>query len=941
MKKLLCNLLSILIFMLTFFNVIAFADNNVELKDNYDTSKNHLYEPATENIFIDGNKGVPSDDSNVEFLDNGSAFISSGRITYTVDIKTDATFNIALKYCTKSDNGIDSEISILIDNQSPFNNEKKFKMPIMWKDSGAARVDGFGNQFSAEQIEYDDFTVKALSDDSSIEAFPYLFDFSTGQHSISIEVYNSPMIISGVILQIPDNSELSYSQLKEEYQLNNYNEYNGEVLKIEGEKPYYKNSDSIISLSDNTTKEITPSSATKSLINYIGGINWKNLNEEIVWKITVPQDGLYKLGFVCKQDQIVNGNSYRHLKIDGKTPFKEAASLRFGYSINWKFEELSDNNGEPYLFYLEKGEHTMSLSVTLGPTAEIYSRLKSVTETLGNLYIDIVMITGETPDENRDYELHKQIPDFLKTITNLKNEIDDIVKNIQLLTSQKSNSQIAALKNMSRVLNSMIENSYTAHLYVGDYYSEYTTVSSWLYEMTKMPLSIDQIQLAAPNGQFNINKSNFIEKFVFAAKRFLFSFVNDYAIKNTTSKNEIKIWVNWGNDQAQVLKSLIEESFTPKTGINVNLQVVNADLIKGMLSDNQPDLSLHMSRATPVNLAMRGALYDLTNFEDYKEVLTRFGDTASEPYWYNNGLYALPDQQSFYLMFYRKDILDSLGLSVPNTWDEFMAATAVLQRNNMNAFIPYTRITAANTTDTGVGGLNLFPSILMQHGGSIYNEARNESMLSSKISLKAFKYWTDMYTQYKLPIEADFYNRFKSGTCPLGVAVYTQYTTFLQTAPEIEGRWGIALIPGVEQDDGSINRFISGSGTGCSILEKSQNKEAAWEFLKWWTEANTQVRYNKNVESILGSVSRITTANVEAFSRMGWDKKDLDILLEQRKQICEIPEIPGSYFLTRSVDQAFFAVINGRSTVKDSLSKWGAEANNEIARKISEYQSGE
>ena len=121
------------------------------------------------------------------------------------------------------------------------------------------------------------------------------------------------------------------------------------------------------------------------------------------------------------------------------------------------------------------------------------------------------------------------------------------------------------------------------------------------------------------------------------------------------------------------------------------------------------------------------------------------------------------------------------------------------------------------------------------------------------------------------------------------------------------------------------------------ILEKSQNKEEAWEFLKWWTEAETQIRYNSNVEAILGAVSRVATANVDAFSRLGWDKEHLEILMSQLNEVQEIPEIPGSYYLSRSVDQAFWSVYNGKATVKDALTRWAREADSEIKRKIEEY----
>ena len=118
----------------------------------------------------------------------------------------------------------------------------------------------------------------------------------------------------------------------------------------------------------------------------------------------------------------------------------------------------------------------------------------------------------------------------------------------------------------------------------------------------------------------------------------------------------------------------------------------------------------------------------------------------------------------------------------------------------------------------------------------------------------------------------------------------------------------------------------------------AKNKEEAWELLKWWTSAETQTRYNNNVESILGMIGRTTTANVEAFQNLAWDKEHLEVLEAQRLQVKEVPEVPGSYYLSRAVDQAFWSVVNGESNSKDAVMKWSKVADDEIARKIKEYQ---
>ena len=98
------------------------------------------------------------------------------------------------------------------------------------------------------------------------------------------------------------------------------------------------------------------------------------------------------------------------------------------------------------------------------------------------------------------------------------------------------------------------------------------------------------------------------------------------------------------------------------------------------------------------------------------------------------------------------------------------------------------------------------------------------------------------------------------------------------------------------------------------------------------------MRFTNNVESILGMIGRISTSNVEALSRLSWSTGVLDVLLEEWSRVTEVPEVPGSYYLTRCVDQAFWSVVNGTSRPKDALIKWSNVADDEIIRKINEYK---
>ena len=70
---------------------------------------------------------------------------------------------------------------------------------------------------------------------------------------------------------------------------------------------------------------------------------------------------------------------------------------------------------------------------------------------------------------------------------------------------------------------------------------------------------------------------------------------------------------------------------------------------------------------------------------------------------------------------------------------------------------------------------------------------------------------------------------------------------------------------------------------------------------------------------------------------MAWDKDSLQNLLSQWSMLQEVPEVPGSYYTARSIDQAYWNVVNNSKNAKDMLIKWADIANNEIARKRKQY----
>ena len=900
-------------------------------------AKKHLSD-ATDEVVVSAENfvtGVTPEDSDTY----GSLYqLSDGEsAAFRFSVPKDGAYQLAVTFSDADDSSEKYHFSLRIDGKLPFESCEKLTLHAVWVDQGGVRTLTNGDQVSALQKHQSGFHTQTISDAEGITVKPYRFMLPKGEHTVTLTGKGRAFLLAELRFTAPEKLT-KYQKTISAY--DNAPKYEGKQISVQAEKPLYKTAYSLSAKSDQGSADLSPCDPVKAKINYIGGQSWTNCGEKVAWEMDVPEDGLYTLGISFKQNFVTNGEVYRWLRIDGKTPFSEASAIAFPYATKWQFMRFSDSDNNDYLFYLEKGKHELSLEVTLSDIAEVFKRLDSIVEPLGDLYLDMVMITGETPDANRDYELHKQIPGFEAVLTKQKQNIDGLVADME--SDLKANGELSgALKNMSRILGEMSANLYEAHLQIPSYYSAQQTLSSWLYDIKNMSLSIDQIVLAAPEKRMDTPQADFLQKIKVGLMRYASSYTKNAVSVKSSEDDElpsIKIWVNWGRDQVKILNTLIQDSFTPEEKVNVLVEQVNATLVQGVISGNSPDLYLHMARTEPVNLAMRGVLYDLKKFPDYREVLKQnFKENAETPYLYRGGCYALPDTQQFFVMFYRKDILDKLGIEVPATWDDFLSATGILQRNKMNVYLPYTKLGAATTVNIGVGGLSIFPTMLLQNGGSMYNEAQNATALANKPSINAFKFWTEFYTRYSLDPDANFYQKFRVGTIPLGIANYTQYLQFSVAAPEIADKWAISEIPGNLDANGVLQNICSGSGTGCSIMNSCRDKDSAWKFIKWWISEETQYRYSTELEAILGYTGRVSSANAKAVSRLSWDEESLKVIMNQWDKVKEVAEVPGSYYVSRSIDQAFWSTKNGKKSAKESIMDWSVVSDKEIARKIKEY----
>ncbi|MNP16201.1 hypothetical protein D3C76_1085880 [compost metagenome] len=203
--------------------------------------------------------------------------------------------------------------------------------------------------------------------------------------------------------------------------------------------------------------------------------------------------------------------------------------------------------------------------------------------------------------------------------------------------------------------------------------------------------------------------------------------------------------------------------------------------------------------------------------------------------------------------------------------------------------------------------------------------------------MEAFKMWTGLFTNYKIQKQADFYNRFRSGEMPIGVADYSTYVLLSTAAPELTGWWGMKPMPGIEQSDGQINRSTGGLAQTGMIFKDTEMREESWEFLKWWTSADAQERFGSELEALLGVEARWNTANVEALKRLPWQSADLEAILEQWEWFKEREVVIGGYYTTRHIANVWNEIVLNGKITREAVEDGVKEIDKELRKKREEF----
>ncbi len=898
-------------------------------------------------------EGDAEEYKNYEGVDRALYTGTGSLVTWEVNVPETGFYNIYMEYLIPESRGVAAERAVYINGEIPFDDARNISFTRIWTDGGDVRVDNQGNEIRPTQTEVYGWQTSWFRDDMGYITEPYCFYLEKGVNRIGLGAENEPVVVKKLVVSAVQDLD-TYEEYLAKQPSGNASEAAANYMQvIQGEDSTIRSESSLYAKYDRSSPTTQPNSVTTTVLNYVGGDAWRSAGQWIEWDFEVPEDGYYNIMVKGRQNYSRGSVSNRSVYIDGEIPFLEMKEVSFDYSNDWNCLTLADEEGTPYQFYLTAGVHTFRMEASLGGLGSILEELEDSTYRLNQIYRKILVYTGATPDQYRDYRIEVNYPEIMEAMDLESKRLFKIVDEMVAYSGQKAD-QIAAAQTVAQQLERFCKKPNKITLEFTTFKDNITALGTASLNMSETKLDVDYLVVSGTSAEPKKEKANVFQKLWHEVKSFVASFTVDYnavgdVYDEKDSSEVVKVWVLTGRDQGTILKSMVDDSFTPNTGVKVNVEIVAADaLLNAVLAGRGPNVVLSVGADQPVNYALRNAAEDITQFADYQEVLKPYTPSSYEQYSLDGHIYAIPETQTFNVMFYRKDVLEELELDVPNTWQELIEMLPTIQGSNLSVGIPTAAgssgaASASTAVASNAPDLSLYFTLLYQYGGDLYNEQGSKTTVDNEAGVKAFDDYTRYFNDYGLPTIYDFVSRFRSGEMPIGVSAYSTYNTLMVSAPEIRGLWDFTLIPGTERVDEDGNTyldrsdFISGSATMMIATDNEELRRNSWEFMKWWADSDTQVRFGREIEALLGSSARYATANRDAFSQLAWSYDDIQVLNEQWEQTVGIREVPGGYYTGRHLANAVRKVLNDKDDARETIIDYSIKIDEELTKKRKEF----
>ena len=854
-------------------------------------------------------------------------------ISFKVSSITNGLYSLGFDFYDIDEGILANEISITINGQYPYYESRVIMLRSNWQFTSDEFVkDRYHNEIQSSSDKERKWVNYIVSDSKKFHLGDMKYNLKPNDE-ITIQCISGSFLLGNIYLSTPSKIA-SYQAYLSKHQVDKVNDY----LEIAAEDINFRN-DPSIRLRSERDPSATNYHTQYLMLNVIDGSSWRNGGQGISWVVDAPKSGLYQLSFKYLQNTLKNLPQFREIKINGEIPYQELACYAFPYTRNWINRTLSDNNGNPYLVYLNKGENEIEITSVSYPYRNLIENVRDIMNEISSFSLEIKKITGNSDDAYRDWDIDLYLPNSKEKLLLWAERLDEIHASLSGLSNEKNPAELTNLISASKTLRGLARNvnnlpSRLIKLSDGD-----SSVAQMLGDLVQRIMVTNlEFEKIMFHGDEKIPKpeSNIFLKTFEGLKRLVLSFTNNPYKAKKAKTGELVVWVNHPRQYIEIMQNLIDASYDGPMQVTLSQMPDENKLILANATNRAPDVAIGVNHWIPHEFAIRGAAVDLRQFAGYEDLVSKFSKGVMIPYAFEDGMYGLPETQNFWLTFYRRDILNNIGINeIPETWDQIIDILPQLQRYGMNYFSPVSMFE----------GFKPFVATLpfiYQFGGDLYANDGMQTAINSAQTLKGMELMTELFTLYDMPQRVpSFYNHFRYGTIPIGISDLSTYLLLTTASSELQGLWDIALHPGVkrmnEQGEMEIFRYATAGGQSSMILKSSKYQEAAWDFLSWWMSTDVQVQFAFNLQTTYGQIYFWNTANLEAFMKLPLPKRHKDLIIKQWEYAIEASRIPGAYMVEREISNTWNKIVFDGVNARLALDEAVRVSNREIMYKMEEF----
>jgi ABC-type glycerol-3-phosphate transport system substrate-binding protein len=864
---------------------------------------------------------------------------SGGSVELSVNAGVPGYYNIAYEYEVYGNGLVEAESEWTQNGEQPYQELKRITFPVLWQSTQETfRHDRYGDAIPSMQEKVSGWQQGVVSDSSHMESEPLRFYCEAGLNTFRIGMNKGDVSFRDFRLVSPSFPP-DYTVYSGRNAEKSTIAAEGTLITMQAELPEYKNSNMIVPVYDKSYDAVPYESTTKPM-NVIDETTWFLAGDTLFYRFSVPQDGYYRIALKYKQTDKPNVRVFRTITVDGEIPFAELKGYAFDYTEDFKLHTLHDAGGD-YDIYLDKGAHELGLVVEASPYNEIIHRLKAIDAQISTMYFDLRKVAGEGSDTVRDWKLADYFPDMEGELKDIRTELttlsDDLVEvNGGQVNSDQQSFITLALKVLDSLLKKPNSIPKKTALFTESSGSVSQLIAKGISDINMQAMCLDELYVYSPDSPPVYRPKGAAVRASEWCKRFFATFGGRAEVNTVTGAEDgitLEVWVNRSRNYVDVLQKLTDSEFTPLTNIKVNYYILaDEDKLKLSIASGQVmDAVIGVSPDVPFEMGVRDAATDFLAFEDFGEVADRFPAGVFTALAGSGRIYGLPETLDFNVTFYRKDIMASIGTPIPDTWDDVQEIMPELQRFGMNYYTPM-------ATGAGEKVIRSTAPFIMQNGGALYAKDGMSADLDDERTIEGIMRMCDLYTVYGLSRQVNsFFESFRSGVTPIGVASLDTYLQMSIAAPELMGNWGIALAPGTEGDEGTVHRQYPCLASASIIPKGAKHEKEAWELLKWWTSADVQSEYAMQMITTYGQEYFYCTANQMAFAKAPISSDDRDVILRQWESLEEVQYIPGWYLVEREISNTWNAVVFDDAVARVRIDQAETLSNKEIIRRMEEF----